>query len=452
MGYIKVKNVSKAYKRYCNNWHRLLDLFLPSRLQTHEKRWALNSISFVIHPGEAVGIIGNNGAGKSTLLKIITGTTAPTTGSVGVGGKIAALLELGMGFHQDFTGYDNVFMAGQLLGLTNNEIRSKMSDIENFAEIGDYINQPLRTYSSGMQVRLAFSVATAVRPDILIVDEALAVGDIFFQQKCFERIKAFKEQGTTLLFVSHSLGTVYSLCDRALLLENGNLLLDATPKAVIDLYQALELKRNSNNPASTQVIKVNDPLEFPAQRSKENIVKPMQGNDKILTAPSSPTLNESMSRPVQAVGSFYTDGASIVNVQLLKDGLPIESFVSESVVTIAITSEFSRTLDDPHVGFQIRDTRGEPIFMTNTYCMRQKIGPVAQGTKLLVQFTFKASFAPGQYTITAGLANGGILEAQFREVLSRVQNAIAVTVLRNVNSILWSGHYNVDPRLEIQRF
>src|SRR5476651_2696357 len=196
MGAITVKQLGKAYKQYPTRWSRLAEWLLPMRGPRHQLKWILSDINFHVAAGEAVGLIGVNGAGKSTLLKLITGTTQASSGSVSVGGRVAALLELGMGFHPDFSGRQNVFMAGQLIGLTVAELEALMPEIEAFAEIGDYIDQPVRVYSSGMQVRLAFAVATAVRPGILIIDEALAVGDVFFQQKCFERIRQYCQAGT----------------------------------------------------------------------------------------------------------------------------------------------------------------------------------------------------------------------------------------------------------------
>ena len=203
MGAITVTNLGKAYKQYPTRWSRLGEWLLPSRGPRHALKWILQDVSFRVEPGEAVGLIGINGAGKSTLLKLITGTSQPSTGAVHLEGRVAALLELGMGFHPDFTGRQNVYMAGQLLGMSVAEIDALMPQIVAFAEIGDYIDQPVRVYSSGMQMRVAFSVATARRPDILIIDEALSVGDTYFQHKSFERIRQFRREGTTLLLVSH---------------------------------------------------------------------------------------------------------------------------------------------------------------------------------------------------------------------------------------------------------
>ncbi|MEZ8177308.1 ABC transporter ATP-binding protein, partial [Vibrio sp. 1F292] len=235
MGKITVNNVGKAYKLYNSRFARFIEWISP--FTKHKLKWILSDINFSIEPGEAVGVVGINGAGKSTLLKMITGTTQPTDGDIMVEGRIAALLELGMGFHPDFSGRQNVYMAGQLQGLTSEEIDSCFSEIESFADIGDYIDQPVRVYSSGMQVRLAFAVATAIRPDILIVDEALSVGDASFQRKCFRRIEEFQDKGTTLLFVTHDIESMKRICDKGLLLNNGKLAAFGDAKSVADQYE-----------------------------------------------------------------------------------------------------------------------------------------------------------------------------------------------------------------------
>ena len=239
MSYIRVKNVGKAYRQYHSKTGRLIEWLSPLNTKRHNLKWILSDINFEVAPGEAVGIIGINGAGKSTLLKLITGTSRPTTGEIEISGRVAALLELGMGFHSDFTGRQNVYMSGQLLGLSSEKITELMPQIEEFAEIGDYIDQPVRVYSSGMQVRLAFSVATAIRPDVLIIDEALSVGDAYFQHKSFERIRKFRQEGTTLLLVSHDKQAIQSICDRAILLNKGHIEMEGEPEAVMDYYNAL---------------------------------------------------------------------------------------------------------------------------------------------------------------------------------------------------------------------
>ncbi|MBU1235851.1 MAG: ABC transporter ATP-binding protein [Gammaproteobacteria bacterium] len=237
MGSITVSNLGKAYKQYPARWARLLEWLDPRGKSRHQLHWVLQDINFTVDPGETVGIIGINGAGKSTLLKMITGTTQPTTGSVHVTGRVAALLELGMGFHPDFTGRQNAIMAAQLLGLDVEEVGQLMPAIENFADVGDYFDQPTRVYSSGMLARVAFSVATAVRPDVLIVDEALSVGDMAFQAKCMQRMNSLRESGVTVLFVSHALNQIRQFCGKALYIKNGLLHSFGEAGTVCDKYQ-----------------------------------------------------------------------------------------------------------------------------------------------------------------------------------------------------------------------
>ena len=411
MGTLHIEGVGKAYKRYPRKSGRLAEWLGFG--QRHQLRWVLRDTTLHIAPGEAVAIIGANGAGKSTLLKIITGTTRPTTGSVRTEGRIAALLELGIGFHPEFTGRQNIHMSGQLAGMNSTEIGQRMADIEAFADIGDYIDQPVRTYSSGMQVRLAFSVATAVRPDILIVDEALAVGDVFFQQKCFDRIRHFREAGTTLLFVSHAMSTVYSLCDRAILLDEGRVLLDAQPRAAIDLYNALAAQRISDQPAAT-------------------IVQDATNNNL-------------------ATGSYGSEQVEILSVTLLAQNTPAYSLVGDSEATVRIIAAFHAAFADPHIGFQIRNKRGEAVFMTHTHGMGQVIGPVAPGHSVQVDFSFNATLAPGDYTITAGIAEAGTEGGGVRASLARAHDAFAFSIARDPYGIAWDGICNLAPRCAILR-
>ena len=245
MGKITVTNVGKAYKQYNTRFARLAEWFLP--VVKHKLKWILNDINFSVESGDAVGIVGINGAGKSTLLKMITGTTEATVGDIHIEGRIAALLELGMGFHPDFSGRQNVYMAGQLQGLTVDEINRSFSEIEIFAGIGDYIDQPVRIYSSGMQVRLAFAVATAIRPDILIVDEALSVGDASFQRKCFRKIESFQNKGTTLLFVTHDIESMKRICSKAVFLNNGKMVAYGDAKNIADQYEKMLFNNNDKS-------------------------------------------------------------------------------------------------------------------------------------------------------------------------------------------------------------
>ncbi len=366
MGQIVVTNIGKAYKRYRNRWSRLLEWFDPTGRPHHQAHWVLRGVSFTVAPGEAVGIIGNNGAGKSTLLKIITGTTQPTEGTVTVNGRVAALLELGMGFHPDFTGRQNVFMAGQLLGHSVETLERCLPAIEAFAEIGDYIDQPVRTYSSGMQVRLAFSVATAIRPEILIVDEALSVGDAYFQHKSFARIREFRDQGTTLLFVSHSAGAVKTLCNRAILLDQGIMIRDGAPDEVLDYYNAIIARQEAD-----QHIRE---VESETQKS---IIR--SGNQ----------------------------AAVIEGVDMVLGGQCARAARVGDAVSFQVDIGVQQDLDELTVGILIRDRLGNDVFGTNTWhlgCSRQGL---RAGERWRLKFDFpELNLGVGNYSATFALHSG----------------------------------------------
>jgi len=364
MGSLHVDTIGKAYRRYRRKSGRLFEWCKLGR--HHELVWVLRNISFSVAPGEAVGIVGNNGAGKSTLLKMITGTTRPTEGQITSTGRISALLELGLGFHPDFTGRQNVSMSGQLLGMCPDELTTLMPEIEAFAEIGDYIDQPVRVYSSGMQVRLAFSVATAIRPDILIVDEALSVGDTYFQHKSFDRIKQFRNDGTTLLFVSHSAETVKTLCDRAILLENGSVVQDDKPDMVMDYYNAMIAARQ----ASYRIQQIETEIGTAVTRSGTGV-------------------------------------ASIDTVDLLSNGVTVRALQSGSEAVFELVISSSSPVDDLTIGILIRDRLGNDIFGTNTYYHQQSLSHVSPDKRVTAQFQFPSLLlGEGSYSLSVALHSG----------------------------------------------
>ncbi|MGH8001924.1 MAG: ABC transporter ATP-binding protein, partial [Brasilonema sp.] len=278
---ISLKKISKCYKQYDHPVDRIKEILLRGKNYAQEF-WALQNISLEVPQGETLGVIGQNGSGKSTLLQIIAGTLTPTTGEIYVNGRISALLELGSGFNPEFTGRQNVFFNGRLLGLSQRNIEDKFDEIAKFADIGDFIDQPVKTYSSGMFIRLAFAVAVSVNPNILIVDEALAVGDIYFQQKCFLRIKELKELGTTILFVSHDSTAVYKLCNRAVLLEAGQVVLDSKPRQVIDLYEARLLKKNDVSQEKLEIQMLSDLTYDKIQENRSNSVLPPEQLEEVV--------------------------------------------------------------------------------------------------------------------------------------------------------------------------
>ncbi len=437
MPQLSVRNLGKAYKRYSRKSGRMREWFgAPAQ---HELRWVLQDVNFDVEPGDAIGIVGDNGAGKSTLLKLITGTIQPTTGSVHIAGSISALLELGIGFHPDFTGRQNIYMTGSIAGLPPDRVSALMAEIVEFAQIGDYLDQPVRTYSSGMQVRLAFSLATVVRPDILIVDEALSVGDIFFQQKCFERIRGFRDAGTTLFFVTHSLPTVYALCSRAIYLENGRVVMDGEPKTVIDFYQAKAVEKATSNAGALEIVKSPEPIgNAPVDKAPQ----------PALAAEAPAQIESALGTP--GAGSYFSEGASIDAVRLLDErGVPAQVFSSAGTVTVEIVGRFERQIDDPHFGFQVRDRFGEALFMTTTHGQGRQVGAVGPGDSRMVRFQFRPSLAAGQYTITAGLANRGRFDGSFEEALVRHHDVTSFTVIDPADAARWNGIINLRPTVEV---
>lgn len=328
----------------------------------HSLKWVIQGVSFKVLAGEAIGIVGINGAGKSTLLKMITGTSQPTAGHVSTSGRVAALLELGMGFHPDFTGRQNAFMAGQLLGLPIDEIARLMPAIESFAEINDYIDQPVRVYSSGMQVRLAFSVATAIRPDILIVDEALSVGDAYFQHKSFSRIREFRKLGTTLLLVSHDKEAIQSICDRAILLSDGRMVMEDQPEVVMDYYNAM-LASHQNQEVRQEVI----------------------ADGKIQTISG-------------------TGDATILDVNLFDaDGKPLNIVTVGQLVNLRIKAFCNEDIDELIIGYMIKDRLGQPIFGTNTHYYDCKIEKLTKNQIIEFNFQFMANIGQGSYSVAVAL-------------------------------------------------
>jgi len=365
---IEVKGLSKAFKRYERIRHRLIE-WLPGASPRHTLHRVLDDLSFSVFPGEAVGIVGRNGAGKSTLLKLLTGTLLPGEGSARLYGRVAALLELGMGFHPEVSGFDNVLMAGQLQGMSRREILARMEDIIGFAEIGDAIDQPVRTYSSGMTVRLAFATATAMRPDILIVDEALAVGDAYFQHKCFRRIREFRDQGVTLLFVSHDPLAVKTLCSRALLIDGGKLVLDADPIQVLDYYNALI-----------------------AQDENQQMEKMGRGSG------------------MGATGTRSGSGvATIQDVCLLSQGKAGGHVLEGEAVALEIRVKANQALPDLTIGLMIKDRLGNEVFGVNTaqLGLAERLSNIRAGQDLcLTCHISDFHLGPGSYSLTLACHGG----------------------------------------------
>lgn len=370
---ISLRHISKCFKRYERPVDRLKEILLPGKNRSQEF-WALRDIDLEVATGETLGIIGQNGSGKSTLLQIIAGTLTPTTGDVQVYGRVSALLELGSGFNSEFTGRQNVFFNGRILGLTKEEITTKFDDIAAFAEIGDFIDQPVKTYSSGMVVRLAFAVIANTEPKILIVDEALAVGDAKFQARCMKRIRQLKEQGVTILFVSHDSSTVKMLCERAVMMDRGRIIESGNPKDVVNHYIAL---------LSTDKTEI-DAEQIDAPRSDDDFIKSEEDN---------------------VLHRHGNNLALINNVKLTKaeNGEVINKLETGGWFNIEVGLEAKADLDDLVVGISIRNLMGVVIYGTNTQLMKVKLASINEGKKITVRFQMKCHLNRGVYTVTVGI-------------------------------------------------
>jgi len=363
MSLLRVQDVGKAFRAYSSEWHRFARWFgLP--MKPVDETWVLQRINFDIQAGEAIGLIGQNGAGKSTLLKMITGTMQPTEGRVQVNGRIAAILELGMGFNPELSGRENVRHAAGLMGFSAAQIEAALPAIEAFAEIGEYFDEPVRTYSSGMQMRVAFSVATAWRPETLIVDEALSVGDTYFQHKSFSRIREFREQGTTLIIVSHDRGAIQTLCDRAILLEKGTVAKDGNPEEVFDFYNALIAEKENQ---TVEVKKLDDGKTQTTSGTGEARVEEI-------------TLYNSKGEAAEYIG------------------------VGESV-EMHIKVKVHRAIDSLVLGYGIKDRLGQVMYGTNTWHTGQAIQNPKPGNEYLFVIAFPANFGVGSYSVQTALVD-----------------------------------------------
>jgi len=371
---LRVQGVAKQYRTYARPGDRLKESLTRGRLRRHKEFWALHNISFELNKGDIVGIIGPNGCGKSTLLQIIAGTLEPTHGEVWHEGRISALLELGAGFDPEFTGAENAFMNASLLGLSRRETDALFPQIERFAEIGDFLYQPVKTYSSGMYVRLAFAIASSVEPDILIIDEALAVGDAVFQHRCVRRIKDLHERGTTVLVVSHDAAAVRALCSRAILLNQGRLISDGAPAEVLNHYQEIVMEREQAYEAGSEGLSSNESAE--AESYEPLSVTYRHGN-----------------RSAEIVVAELADAAHR-RVEIVDTGAP---------VTMKISARFNTDVDEPVIGFLIRNRHGINAFGTNTNEQQLEIGAVHRGETVEATFAFNCWLGIDDYSISCAV-------------------------------------------------
>ena len=407
---IKVEGISKQFKLYRSPADRLREIVF--RKSYHKDFAALDNISFEVKNGETLGIIGQNGAGKSTLLKILSGIVIPDQGALTVDGKVTGLLELGTGFNAEMTGLENIYMNGTLLGMSREELDKKKQTIIDFSELGDFINEPLKTYSSGMTMRLAFSIAIHADPTCFLVDEALSVGDAYFQQKCMRKIQEFRAGGGSIVFVSHDMNAVMMLCDAAILLDQGKLISYGSPKSVADLYLS-------------------------------RICMRLHQGEKEVTI-----LNTSKQDDEHS--NISTNEIEFISLNIHDSTGKLANHV-QSADEIAISFSFRslRRIEDPTFGILIRNRYGMSVFGTNTYLLRQKNDPLLPGKCYAVSYRMKIPLQPDDYLITIAIDNMGGGTNSFGEYLLRLNDIGTLKVLPKEGLSLYEGITDLHPKIEI---
>ena len=422
---IRVNNVTKRYKLFDKNSDRVKDaLGLSGKKKLYKDYYALKNVSFDIKRGETVDIIGVNGAGKSTILKIITGVLNPTEGNVEINGRISALLELGAGFNSDYTGLQNVYLNGTMMGFTKEEVDAKLDAILEFADIGDFINQPVKTYSSGMFVRLAFAVAINIDPEILIVDEALSVGDVFFQNKCFHKFEEFRNAGKTILFVSHDLGSIRKYCDRTILLDHGVKIEEGETSSVVDTFK--RVLAGQYNPDETKKT---------AEKKAGELIKP----DKVKGEWKS---NYVLNPDADCYGDLK---AEIVDFAIIDSrGKFTNVLVKGEPFQIKVKIRANEDLEDPISTYTIKTLKGTDITGTNTKFEHHDIGPMKAGEEKIITFTQEMNIQGGQYLLSLGCTR--YVSDELR-VYNRLYDIINLSIVSEKNTV---GYYDMNSVIEIE--
>jgi len=424
---IKINDVSKLYKLYDKPTDRLKESLGLTKAKKYKEHYALRNVSFDVERGECVGIIGTNGAGKSTILKIITGVLNPTAGEVQINGRISALLELGAGFNMEYTGIENVYLNGTMIGFSREEIDAKLQDILEFADIGDFVNQPVKTYSSGMFVRLAFAVAINIEPEILIVDEALSVGDVFFQAKCYKKFEEFKQQGKTILFVSHDLSSIQKYCDKAILLNKGKKISEGSPKDIIDLYKKVIVEEYNSMSSN------DEEDSFIAETKKDDSSRESKEWKKnMLLNPDCSDYGNKRATIVD-FGVFDKAGSITNTVEKLDD------------FEIRMKIQFNDDIEAPIFAITLRDLKGTELAGTNTFIEKSDIYNVKKGELVEVSFKQKMLLQKGQYMLQLGCTgyNGDELE-----VFHRLYDICCLQVIAEKVTV---GYFDMDSSVEIYR-
>lgn len=424
---ISVQGVSKIYKLYDKPIDRLKEAVSLTHKSYHRDFFALSDISFDVKKGETVGIIGTNGSGKSTILKIITGVLSPTTGTAEVSGNISALLELGAGFNSEYTGLENIYMNGTMMGFSRQEMERRMDDILRFADIGDFVNQPVKTYSSGMFVRLAFALAINVDPEILIVDEALSVGDVFFQAKCYRRMEEMMKNGTTILMVSHDMGSIIKYCDKVVLLNRGHFVAQGEAGKMVDLYKKI-LANQTDELAEALIEEKKEALGLPVEAA----VSDKRMKDRM-------NLNPEVQEYGDGRASFEDFGT------LDARGNVTNLLLKGEMFTIRERIRFHAPIENPIFTYTLRDKKGTDITGTNTLFEGTEIKPVKDGDVYTVSFRQKMNLQGGEYLLSmscTGYENGEHV------VYHRLYNVLSLTVISNKNTV---GFYDMGSEVEAVR-
>ena len=432
---IEVKDVTKIYRLYDKPIDRLKESLNFKHKSYHKDFYALNKLSFQVEKGQTVGIIGTNGSGKSTILKIITGVLTPTTGEVKVDGKISALLELGAGFNMDYTGIENIYMNGTMMGYTKKEMDDKLQDILDFADIGDFVYQPVKTYSSGMFVRLAFALNINVDPEILIVDEALSVGDVFFQAKCYRKMEEIRQKGTTILMVTHDMGSIIKYCDKVVLLNKGEFIAEGEPGRMVDLYK----KILANQMDSLQEELDND---FSGGIEIEGAERKVLSSKEAAKAHNSGLMKEKIT--INSNRTEYGDGrAEIFDLGLFDArGNLTNLLIKGEMFTIKERIRFNAPLQNPIFTYTIKDKKGTDLSGTNTMYEGADIKPVEPGDVYDDSFTQKMTLQGGEYLLSMSCTG---FEGEEHVVYHRLYDVANITVISNKNTV---GVYDMESEVE----
>ncbi len=464
---VEVKNVTKIYRLYDKPIDRLKESLSVTHREYHKDFYALNDLSFTVEKGQTVGIIGTNGSGKSTILKIITGVLTPTTGEVSVKGKISALLELGAGFNQDYTGVENIYMNGTMMGYSKKEMDEKLPEILDFAEIGDFVYQPVKTYSSGMFVRLAFALAINVEPEILIVDEALSVGDVFFQSKCYRRMEEIRKSGTTIIMVTHDMGSIIKYCDKVVLLNKGEFIAQGSAGKMVDLYKKILAGQMDALREELEVMNdfSGDNAEETEKSGSEGILGEASESKNAKSVDKADSLNDSSVENVIAKQMADSSASSKVKPALMKDKITINTNREEygdgraqifdlglvdargNITNLLLKGEkftirerirFNAPIEAPIFTYTIKDKKGTELTGTNTLFEGANVERVKEGDVYDVAFTQKMTLQGGEYLLSMSCTG---FEGGEHVVYHRLYDVANITVISNKNTV---GVYDME--------